>query len=290
VDATLGGGGHAERILELSAPDGVLLGIDADPAAIDAGRARLAPFGDRVILANAFFDDLARLAAEAGLAAVDGILLDLGVSSPQLDTGERGFSFRQDAPLDMRLGPAAGGTAADLVNSLPAADLQRIFRDFGEERYAGRIARSIVATRARTPIRTTGQLADLVGRARPRARGERIHPATRVFQALRIAVNDELGRLQRVLPQARDLLHGGGRLAVISFHSLEDRIVKQFMRQEAKGCICPPELPSCVCGRRPTLRVITSKPISAAPAELRLNPRARSARLRVAERIATHEA
>jgi 16S rRNA (cytosine1402-N4)-methyltransferase len=284
IDATLGGGGQAETILELSGPTGALLGIDADPAALAAARRRLAPFGERLRTAEAYFDHLAPVAWQLGFDGVDGILFDLGVSSPQLDTPERGFSFQHDAPLDMRFGPGASATAADLVNSLPAAELRRIISDYGEERYASRIARRIVERR---PLRTTTELARIVVEATPRRRQEHLHPATRVFQALRIAVNDELERLRRALPQAVGLLRPGGRLVVISFHSLEDRIVKQFMQQEARGCSCPPELPACVCGRRPTLRLLTRKPRSASGAEVATNPRARSAKLRAAEKVTT---
>jgi 16S rRNA (cytosine1402-N4)-methyltransferase len=285
IDATVGGGGHAEKVLELSSPHGILLGVDADPAALEATRRRLARYGNRLITANAYFDQLADTARDAGLSSVDGVLFDLGVSSPQLDTAERGFSFQHEAPLDMRFGPLAPHPASDLVNMLSASDLERIFRDYGEERYARRVAQRVVRERERGPIRTTRQLAEIVSRAKPRSRSEQIHPATRVFQALRIAVNDELGRLTRALPQAVMLVREGGRLAVISFHSLEDRIVKQFMRDEARGCICPPELPVCVCGRRPTLRTLTSRPMTASADEVAANPRARSARLRVAERL-----
>ena len=267
----------------------MLLGIDADPAALAAARQRLARFGDRLVLAEDYFDNLAAIAHSSAFAAVDGVLFDLGVSSPQLDTPDRGFSFRYDAPLDMRFGPTAARTAAELVNSLPAAELRRIFTQYGEERFAARIARRIAETRARQPIRTTTQLARIVAEAKPRSRTERIHPATRVFQALRIAVNDELERLRRALPQSVALLRDGGRLAVISFHSLEDRIVKQFMQQQARGCICPPSLPTCVCGRKPILRIITPKPTAASQAEVESNPRARGAKLRAAEKLAPHD-
>jgi 16S rRNA (cytosine1402-N4)-methyltransferase len=284
IDATVGGGGHAEKILELSAPDGKLLGLDADPAALTATRRRLAPYGQRVVLVETYFDHLAEAARRTGFEGADGILFDLGVSSPQLDRPERGFSFAADDPLDMRLGPSAERSAEALVNGLPAAELERIIRDFGEERYARRVAERIVRERTSSPIRTTGQLAEIVKRAKPRS-NERIHPATRVFQALRIAVNDELDRLQRALPQALEALGQGGRLAVISFHSLEDRIVKVFFREEARGCVCPPELPACVCGRQPSLRIVTRKPVTATAGEVDSNPRARSAKLRVAEKM-----
>lgn len=284
VDATLGGGGHAEKILELSGPNGTLLGIDADPKAISAARSRLARFGDRLTLVETYFDDLAPVAREEGFSGVDGVLFDLGVSSPQLDQPERGFSFGGDAPLDMRFGPSAPRSAAELVNELSLEELQRIFSEYGEERFARRIAQRIVAERRTQVIHTTGQLAAIVARARPGRGRERIHPATRVFQALRIAVNDELGRLRRALPQAVGLLSEGARLAVISFHSLEDRIVKQFIRDAERGCICPPDLPRCVCGGTSTLAAVTRKPVTASPTEIEANPRARSAKLRVAQR------
>lgn len=285
VDATLGGGGHAEKMLELSEPNGTLLGIDADPVALAAARSRLARFGDRVTLVESYFDDLAPHATQYGFLESDGVLFDLGVSSPQLDQPERGFSFSADAPLDMRFGPSADRTAADLVNELPSEELQRIFSEYGEERFARRIAQRIVEERRKQAIRTTSRLAAIVARAKPGGRGERIHPATRVFQALRIEVNDELGRLRRALPEAVEILRAGGRLAVISFHSLEDRIVKQFMRDAQRGCVCPPSQPLCTCGRQPTLTVIARKPITASADEIHANPRARSAKLRIAERL-----
>lgn len=285
MDATVGGGGHAEKVLELCIPDGKLLALDADPVALDASRRRLAPFGNRVTFAQTYSDGLLDVAREYGFRQVDGVLFDLGVSSPQLDTADRGFSFQSDAPLDMRFGPGAQHSAADLVNDLSERGLREMIGEFGEERFAGRIARRIVEERATRRILTTEQLAGIVRQAKPRSHTERIHPATRVFQALRIGVNDELGRLSRALPQALELLRGGGRLAVISFHSLEDRIVKQFMRREAIGCICPPDLPACVCGRTPTLRLITRRPLTASQDEMTANPRARSAKLRIAERL-----
>lgn len=287
IDATLGAGGHAERILDVSGPDSHLLGIDADPLALEAAQQRLAHFGDRIVLANAFFDELDAVAHRTGFGAADGVLFDLGVSSPQLDTAERGFSFQREAPLDMRLGPAAPATAAELIATLPERELERIFRDYGEERFARRVARRIVQERGQRPIRTTTELAALVSAAKPHTT-ESINPATRIFQALRIAVNDELRRLQRALPQAVAVLRGGSRLVVISFHSLEDRIVKQFLRQEAKGCICPPNLPVCVCGRQPTLRILTPHPLVASADEIAANPRARSAKLRAAERLTSN--
>jgi 16S rRNA (cytosine1402-N4)-methyltransferase len=286
IDATLGGGGHAEKVLELSSPDGLLLGIDADPAALHAAHEHLARFGDRFQPVESFYDDLAALTRGTPFERADAILFDLGVSSPQLDQPARGFSFQYDAPLDMRFGPRADRTAAELVNTLDAGELQLLFQEYGEERFARRIAQAIVAARARQPLTTTGELAAVVARAVPRSRQERIHPATRVFQALRIAVNDELDRLRRALPQTIDILRPGGRLAVISFHSLEDRTVKQFIRREATACVCPPETPVCVCQHRPTLKAVTRRPIEASVAETTANPRARSAKLRVAERLA----
>lgn len=271
--------------MELSDQDGTLLGMDADPLALAATRERLAAFGSRLTLRRGFFDSLPDVAAETHFEAVDGILFDLGVSSPQLNVPERGFSFQHNGPLDMRLGPEAEQTAADLVARLSLDELQEVFQRYGEERYSRRIARAIVAQRATEPISTTGRLADIVMRAVPHQSRERIHPATRVFQALRIAVNDELTRLSRALDQAIPLLVTGGRLAVISFHSLEDRIVKGFMRRESRGCICPPGMLVCQCGHTATLRLITRRPLTAAESEIATNPRARSAKLRVAERM-----
>lgn len=286
IDTTVGGGGHAEKLLESTDRNGLLLGIDADPSAVLAAQERLQRFGARVTLVEAYFDMLATVAVEHAFQNSDGVLFDLGVSSPQLDLAERGFSFQTEAPLDMRFGPSVPETAADVVNSRSMAELEQIFKEYGEERFARRVARRIVTEREREPIQTTSRLADVVARAKPFSRHERIHPATRVFQGLRIAVNDELNRLRRSLPQSIEVLQIGGRLAVISFHSLEDRIVKQFMRQEAKGCICPPMAPTCTCGRKPTLRIITARPITASADEVKANPRARSAKLRAAERIA----
>lgn len=280
IDATLGAGGHAEGILLASHPDGRLLGMDADPDALQHASKVLEPFGDRAMLQVANFRQLAGVAGALGIREVDGILMDLGLSSRQLDDAERGFSFVQDGPLDMRMDRRQGPSAADLVNTLSEAELSDILWQYGEERHARRIAAAIAAER---PLATTGQLADLV--ARTVGRREKIHPATRTFQALRIAINDELDALRQALPQARDLLRPGGRLAVIAFHSLEDRLVKQFYRQEAKDCVCPPELPVCVCQHRAMLRVLTPKPVRPSAGETARNPRSRSARLRVAERL-----
>jgi 16S rRNA (cytosine1402-N4)-methyltransferase len=280
VDATLGAGGHARGILLASHPDGRLLGLDADPDALLHASKVLEPFGDRVTLRVANFRQLGAVAGALDIREVDGILMDLGLSSRQLDEAERGFSFAQDGPLDMRMDRSRRESAADLVNTLSEAELSDILWQYGEERHSRRIARAIVAAR---PLVTTGQLADLV--ARTVGRREKIHPATRTFQALRIAVNEELEALSEALPEARDLLRPGGRLAVIAFHSLEDRLVKAFYRQEARACICPPELPVCVCQHQATLRVLTSKPVRPSADETARNPRSRSARLRVAERL-----
>lgn len=281
IDCTVGAGGHSFRILELSAPHGRLLALDADPAAVEIARQRLREFATRVVLISGNFSNLRELADEHGFRPVEGILFDLGLSSLQLEQPERGFSFQQDGPLDMRFDPGQELTADYLVNSLSPKDLAALIRRYGQERRAGRIARAIAAAR---PIETTKQLAEVVARAVGR-RG-RIHPATRTFQALRIAVNEELDALARALPQAVELLGPGGRLAVIAFHSLEDRLVKDFLRQESRDCICPPEVPLCVCGHRRSLEIITRRPIMPSAAEVRANPRSRSARLRIAARLA----
>ncbi len=283
IDGTLGGGGHAAAILDASAPDGRLLGIDRDPQALARAAARLNIFGDRAHLVLGNLGDLAAIAAAAAWPPSRGILFDLGISSDQLDDPARGLSFQHDGPLDMRLGPDAEVSAADLVNELAEAELADVIWRFGDERASRRIARAIVAAR---PLATTRQLADVVARVVRPERGRRpIHPATRTFQALRIAVNDELTAVERAVPQAVEQLAPGGRLAVISFHSLEDRIVKHALRTAATGCSCPPELPTCVCGGRPTVRLVTRKPVTPSPAEAEANPRARSAKLRVAERL-----
>jgi 16S rRNA (cytosine1402-N4)-methyltransferase len=286
LDGTLGGGGHARLILEASAPDGRLIGLDRDPSALRKAAEVLAPFGDRVVLRHRNFSEAAGVLAELGIKGLDGMLLDLGVSSHQLDEASRGFSFRGEAPLDMRMDPTSGPTAADLVNTAAAEELARIFREYGEERWAGRIARRIVQVRQQHPLTTTRQLAELVRDAVPGGKAPaRIHPATRVFQALRIQVNQELEHVSRGIAEAVDLLNPGGRLVVISFHSLEDRIVKRFFQEEAKGCICPPRLPTCVCNHRPRLEVLTRKGVRASDAEVEANPRARSAVLRAVRRI-----
>jgi 16S rRNA (cytosine1402-N4)-methyltransferase len=286
VDGTLGGGGHARQILEASAPDGILIGFDRDTDALDAATGNLAPYGTRVRLFHGNFADMAERFKQLGVSGIDGFLLDLGVSSFQLDKGERGFSFQQDAPLDMRMDDSSGETAAHLVNYLAEKELAKIIRDYGEERWAVRIANHIMKARMVAPIETTLQLADIIKGAIPRAKWEeRLHPATRTFQALRIAVNDELGSLEKGLKAAINMLNRGGRIAVISFHSLEDRIVKNIFRDAATGCICPKEVPVCICGRIPRLKKVTGKPVLPGREEVLSNPRSRSAKLRVAEKL-----
>jgi 16S rRNA (cytosine1402-N4)-methyltransferase len=285
LDGTLGGGGHARGILERSAPDGRLIGLDRDPEALAAAREILAPFGERAQLFRANYAQAAEVLATAGIKAVDGILLDLGVSSWQLDTPERGFSFRDDGPLDMRMGPD-GETAADVLANSDEAELKRIFREYGEERWPGRIARRIVNTRQQEPLLRTHQLAELVRDAVPKGHvPSRIHPATRVFQALRIYVNDELGALETFLGQMLDLVRPGGRVVVISFHSLEDRLVKRAFRKEAQGCQCPPRMPVCICHQQPRAEMLTRKGLRPTDLEVANNPRARSATVRAIRRL-----
>jgi len=289
IDATVGGGGHTERILEASKPDGRLLGLDADPAAIDRVRRRLGPrFGDRLVLRRANFRELASVAPEAGFGSVDGCLFDLGLSSYQLADTDRGFGFRAGGPLDMRFDVSRGVPASELLATLDADELTALFRRYGEEPKASRIARAVVEARRTAPVVTAEDLAALVERVappNPRQR-RRTHPATRVFQALRIAVNEELDALAAGLAAAVDLLRPGGRLVVLSYHSLEDRIVKRFLAAERRGCICPPELPVCVCGHNPRLRLVTRPSVTPTPEEVARNPRSRSARMRAAERLA----
>ena len=286
VDGTLGGGGHAGGILGATSPDGVLVGIDRDDDALAESRRALEPFGRRAILVKGNYADLGDILAGLGIDRVDGIVLDLGVSSHQLEAAERGFSFSKPAPLDMRMDREALTTARELVNRADARELQRILRDYGEELMAGRIARAIVERRKAGPIETTDELAGLIASAMPaRMRHGRIHPATRSFQALRIAVNDELTSLARGIASGIDRLKEGGRFAVITFHSLEDRMVKDLFRDASRGCTCPPDLPVCACGGKPRLRVIARRPIRPGEAEMERNPRARSAKLRTAERI-----
>jgi 16S rRNA (cytosine1402-N4)-methyltransferase len=289
IDATLGGGGHTERILEATDPDGRLLGLDADGAAIARVDGRLRPrFGDRLVLRQGNFRDLALIARDAGFGQVDGALFDLGLSSYQLADADRGFGFRAGGPLDMRFDTRRGVPASELLASLDANELTALFRRYGEEPKAGRIARAIVDARRTAPIATAEELAALVERVLPPnpRQPRRTHPATRVFQALRIAVNEELDALQEGLAAALDLLRPGGRLVVLSFHSLEDRIVKRFLAAERRGCVCPPEIPVCVCGRNPRLRLLTRPSLTPTAEEIAANPRARSARMRAAERLA----
>jgi 16S rRNA (cytosine1402-N4)-methyltransferase len=287
VDGTLGAGGHAAAILS-AAPDARLLGLDRDPAALELAQVRLSPFGARATIQHASYEHIDRLVPAwlGDESGVDGILLDLGMSSMQVDDPARGFAFLHDGPLDMRFDPSSGGITADeIVNTWDSGELADLLFRYGEERHSHRIAQAIVRAR---PLHTTRQLAEVVAAAQ-RGPRQKIHPATRTFQALRIAVNDELGVLERTLPAAIGLLRIGGRLAVISFHSLEDRIVKQTFKEEATGCICPPRQPVCTCGHVARVRIVTRKPIQPTEAEIAANPRSRSARLRVVERIAASE-
>ncbi|MDT8443361.1 MAG: 16S rRNA (cytosine(1402)-N(4))-methyltransferase RsmH [Desulfuromonadales bacterium] len=286
LDGTLGGAGHARLVLEATAPDGVLVGMDHDAAALAAAKKSLADFGDRAILRQGNFSDMNALLDSLEIDQLDGILLDLGVSSHQLDSPERGFSFREEGPLDMRMNPSAGISAATVIAEAEADELRNIFREYGEERWASKIARAIVADREKTPFVTTLQLAELVCRVVPGGRvPQRIHPATRIFQALRIYVNSELESLRAGLDFAWRRLKTGGRLVVISFHSLEDRMVKQTFRDLASGCNCPPRLAVCACGHQPVVRVLTRKAVRATENEINLNPRSRSAVLRAMEKL-----
>ncbi len=290
IDGTLGGAGHSEALLLATAPSGRLLGLDADPAAIARAERRLAPFGARAVLRHGSFRDLALIAEAAGFSQVQAVLLDLGISSFQLEDGARGFSFQADGPLDMRMDPAAPVSAWEIVNEWPQDALADAIYRYGEEPRSRRVARAIVEAR---PLTNTAALVDVIARALGGRHGQRIHPATRIFQALRIAVNDELGALEAVLPQVVRLLAPGGRCAIITFHSLEDRIVKQFIQRETRDCICEldPQArrilgeAACRCGHRATLRAVTRKPRQPAEAEAQQNPRSRSAKLRVAERL-----
>jgi 16S rRNA (cytosine1402-N4)-methyltransferase len=280
LDGTLGAAGHAEGILNASAPDGSLLGLDLDPEALAIARQRLSAFGNRATIRQASYEIAPEILAEIGWHRVHGILLDLGVSSMQIDRPSRGFSFMEEGPLDMRFNQAAGKTAADLVNKLSEEALADIIWKFGDERYSRRIARVLVAER---PIHTTQDLAVIVQKAVP-GYSSQIHPATRTFQALRIATNRELETLANALPGLIACLEPGARIAVISFHSLEDRIVKQTFKKESRDCICPPEQPICTCGHRASLNILTKKPITASKNEIQENPRSRSAKLRIAEK------
>jgi 16S rRNA (cytosine1402-N4)-methyltransferase len=285
VDGTLGDGGHAELILKNTPASCRVIGLDRDPDALARARERLAPFGERIRIIHGNYSRIKEIVEQENLKKIDGVLLDLGVSSAQLDTPERGFSFMRNGPLDMRMNPQDPVSAAELLENASDAELETILRDFGEERYAKRIVRAIRNAQAKHPISTTLQLSNILRSAASSPRPAPIHPATRSFQALRIAVNREMDHLKTGLRSALDLLGEAGRLVVISFHSLEDRIVKQFFQAEAKGCVCPPRCPVCVCGRSPTLNVLTRKPVVPTEEEVKKNPRSSSAKLRAAERI-----
>ena len=285
IDGTLGGAGHSSQIAK-RLTTGRLIGIDRDPVALKAAGERLSPYGDRVTLVHSNFCRMAEVVKELGLPGVDGILLDLGVSSPQLDEVSRGFSYMADAPLDMRMNGKDALTAREVVNTWPQEELRRILWNYGEERYAPQIASAICRRREDRPIETTLELVDVIRSAMPAsALREKQHPAKRSFQAIRIAVNDELGSVEKAMEAAIPLLNPGGRLAVITFHSLEDRIVKLAMAEAAKGCTCPPQFPVCVCGKKPIVKLISRKPIVATAEELEANPRSRSAKLRVCEKL-----
>ncbi len=286
LDGTLGRGGHSEEIAKRLSEGGRLVCIDRDRQALDEAGRRLAPWSERITFLHGNFADLAALMEQAGIEAVDGMLFDLGVSSPQLDDPERGFSYMHDAPLDMRMDRDDALTAWTVVNRWPREELRRILAQYGEERYAGPIAAAIDRARQTAPVETTGQLVEIIRGALPAsALREKQHPAKRSFQGIRIAVNDELTAVSRMLQDAVPRLRPGGRLAVISFHSLEDRIVKSELAAAARGCTCTPEFPVCVCGKKPQIKLITRKPILPGTEELAVNPRARSAKLRVAEKI-----
>ena len=285
VDGTLGGAGHSSQIAK-RLTTGRLIGIDRDPVALKATGERLAPYADRVTLVHSNFCEIAQVLKDLGIDGVDGILLDLGVSSPQLDDAERGFSYMNDAPLDMRMNGEDALSAYEVVNTWSYEELRRILFDYGEERYAPRIADAICRRREEKPIRTTLELVDIIRSAMPAAAlREKQHPAKRSFQAIRIAVNDELGSVETVMRDAIPCLNPGGRLAIITFHSLEDRIVKNGMAEAAKGCTCPPSFPVCVCGKKPKVKLISRKPIVSGDEELERNPRARSAKLRICEKL-----
>ncbi|MCR4441106.1 MAG: 16S rRNA (cytosine(1402)-N(4))-methyltransferase RsmH [Peptococcaceae bacterium] len=289
LDCTAGGGGHSRAILSRLLPGGKLIALDRDKEAVEAAKKVLEPFGtENFLIMQAEFSDLQKVLQAVSIEKVDGIVFDLGVSSHQLDEAERGFSYRVDAPLDMRMDRAAGQTAAELVNERSPEELTRIIRDYGEERWAKRIAFFICEERKRGPITTTGQLADLIKKAIPQgARREGPHPARRTFQALRIAVNRELEVLAGALEQAIEVLNPRRRLAVITFHSLEDRLVKRVFQEKSGGCACPPDFPVCVCGKRAVVKILTGKPVQPSKEEMAVNPRSRSAKLRVVEKEAT---
>ena len=285
VDGTLGGAGHSSQIAA-RLTTGRLIGIDRDPVALAAAGKRLEPYKDRVTLVHSNFCEMAQVLSDLGIPAVDGILMDLGVSSPQLDDGDRGFSYMVDAPLDMRMNNEDALTAEIIVNTWSQEELKRILYTYGEERYAPQIAAAICRRREQNPIKTTLELVDIIRSAMPPAAlREKQHPAKRSFQAIRIAVNDELGSVEKAMEVSIPLLNPGGRLAIITFHSLEDRIVKTAMADAAKGCTCPPQFPVCVCGKKPKVKLISRKPIVSGNEELEANPRARSAKLRVCEKL-----
>lgn len=286
VDCTLGGAGHSELIASRLGPEGRLIAFDQDEWAHDNARVRLAPYLDRVTLVKSNFRNLERMLGEIGVTQVDGVLFDLGVSSPQLDEAERGFSYNHDAPLDMRMDQHGMLTAHDIINTWEEREISRILADYGEERFARNIARKIIAAREEQPIETTGELVELIKSGIPAAaRRTGPHPAKRSFQALRIAVNDELGAEEAALEQTVRVLKPGGRASVITFHSLEDRICKQFFAKFVERCTCPPDFPMCVCGSKGVLKLVNRKPIVPGEEELALNPRSRSAKLRVAEKL-----
>ena len=285
VDGTLGGAGHSSQIAR-RLTTGRLIGIDRDPVALKAAGERLAPYQDRVTLVHSNFCEIAKVLKDLDISGVDGILLDLGVSSPQLDDAQRGFSYMADAPLDMRMNGQDALSAHTVVNTWSQEELKRILYTYGEERYAPQIAAAICRRREQKPIETTLELVDVIRSAMPPAAlREKQHPAKRSFQAIRIAVNDELGSVEKVMADAIPHLNPGGRLAVITFHSLEDRIVKCAMTEAAKGCTCPPSFPVCICGNKPKVKLISRKPIVAGDQELEENPRSRSAKLRVCEKL-----
>ncbi len=286
VDGTIGGGGHSEAILSLLPSGGFLYGIDRDQDALEASENRLSRFGDTLHLIHGNFFDMKRLLTDVNVSSVNGILLDLGVSSFQLDNLDRGFSYQHDAPLDMRMDRTSGMTARDVVNRYSFEQLCRIFRDYGEERYADRIADRIIRARAAKPIETTGELSSMICAAMPKSsRREAQHPAKRCFQAIRIEVNGELNGLENAVKDAHDLLASGGRLVTITFHSLEDRIIKRCFKMFENPCTCPPKAPVCVCGRKPTARILTNKPVTCSLQEQLVNPRASCAKLRAIEKL-----
>jgi 16S rRNA (cytosine1402-N4)-methyltransferase len=285
VDGTLGDGGHTEFILKNTGPKTKVLGIDRDLSAIERARKRLQPFQRRVIFAHGSLENLRDLVAQSGVTRIKGLLLDLGVSSPQLDTPERGFSIRHDGPLDMRMDKSQRTTAANLLEKLKDVELISIIKNFGEERFAKKIVRAIRKEQSERPVVKTSHLAEIISRVVKSPKHSRIHPATKTFQALRIAVNNELEQIKTVLDDAIDLLDSSARIVAISFHSLEDRIVKTFFRKEEKGCTCPPKFPICICGNKQTFKILTPRPLCSSEEEIALNPRSVSAKLRVAERV-----